>query len=585
MAHSHGGAKVGTKVAHLVSKSVVATHQRLVGVKHKLAMTIFHSISDIISEEVHRSLDRVMVNLHEELPEDSPAKPLVGFMANEIGQLQAGAGLSVVAGSILGSLALIINNELAPGVQGILSTNPHLLPDAGTIAQMAAQGEVDRQTAVNNIAYQGIGTSWSEPMINSAYQYPALADALNLYRRGFIGHSEFEQYLQKGAVPADVIAQYEKLIDTPISPADAALAYLRGNLSQSQAENVAVQWGVSPDSFQTLVDNTGEPLGLEQLLEARRRGFIDEATLQKGILQSRVRNEWIDTAEKLAYSPMTVSDAVNATVQNQMDQSTAEDIANQNGLEPGQFAILLSTAGEPLSRTEMEQLYNRGEVTEAQVEQALRESRLKNKYNSLAFALHTKLLDTGQIADGVLFGTITHADAVAKAMQWGYSAEDASTIAQSAVNRKLQTERQQVMTAIVAMYENNAVSLEDATTLASNLGFEQSQADFIFQAAEFRRNEKLVTAAMSAIRSKYIGHHIEESQAQAYIDALGLPTSQRDQVLQLWTIEREANVLTLTVAQIVKAATNNLITSDDAMTRLMAKGLNQTDATLLLQGA
>lgn len=585
MAHTHGGAKIGTKVANVVSRSIVATHNKLIGVKHKLALAIFHSISDIISEEVHVSLDPVLVRLHDELPDDSPAKSLLGFMANEVGQLQAGAGISMVAGSILGSLAILINNELAPGVQGILGTNPHLLPDPNTIAEMAATGWVDRQTAVNNIAYQGIGSSWSEPMINASFRYPDPTAALEMYRRGLIGHDVFEQWAKYNGVPQDAIAAYEQLIDTPISPADAALAELRGNITAEKARSIALSWGISTDDFQIMIENTGEPLGLMQLLEAYRRGFITEDRTKQGILESRIKNDWVDTAIQLRYSPMSVSDAVNAVVQDQLDQPTAEKIADDNGLQPGAFQTLLNTAGEPLSRTEMEQLFNRGLVTKSQVTQALRESRLKLKYNDMAFELHTRLLDPGQIADAVLYGTITEQVAVEKIMERGYTPEDAAVIASSAVNRKLQVERQGVMTAVVALYEANGISETDATAIASSMGFEPSQTAFILQAAEFRRNEKLVAAALSAVRSKYIGHHIVESEAQAYIDALGLPTSQRDQVLQLWAIERDANVRILTEAQIVKAFNGGLITQDDAMSRLVNMGYSATDAGLLLEGA
>lgn len=585
MASSHGGAKVGTKVAHLVSKSIVATHGKLLHIKHKLAMMIFHSISDMISGEVHQSLDSTLIKLWEQLPEDSPAKPLVGFMANETGQLQAGAGISMVAGSLLSSLGLIINNELNPSVRGILQSNPHMLPDPQTLAILAAKGLASNTDAIDSITQNGINAGWASALIKAAKTYPTPTDAMDMLRRKLIDVSTFQQYCQLNGIDLETSAHYADLMYVPLSPADAALAVLRGNIPMGQAQEIAAEWGLQEKDFQVLIDNTGEPLGLMQLLEAFRRGFIDEERLKQGILDSRVRNDWIDTAIKLRYNPMTVSDAVNAVVQNQMAESDAEAIADQNGLEPGAFAILRNTAGEPLSRTEMEDLYNRGLVTKSQVEQALSESRLKNKYNSYAFELHERLLDVGHISEAVLYGTMTHQQAIDQAMLHGYSADSAAIIAQSAVNRKLETERRQVMTAIVALYEANGISIDDAKSAASSLGFEPDEMTFILEAAEFRRNEKLVAAALTAVRSKYIGHHITESQAQAYIDALNLPTAQRDQVLQLWTIEREANVLTLTVAQIVKAFNGQLITEADAMQRLANKGLNQTDAALLLEGA
>lgn len=585
MAHSHGGAKVGTKVAGLVSKSIVATHNKLVGVKHKLAMLVFHDISDMISREVHQSLDPVMVQIWGALPDSSPAKSAIGFMANETGQAQALSGTSMLAGSLMSSVAQVINNELADAVYGLLESNPHLLPDPATLAQMAAKGIVDEGNAAQHIAMQGINTSWIGPLIESMRSYPDPVSAIEFKRRGLVTDAQFNEWGARNGLTQDAIDMYKSLQYSPISVADAALAVLRGNIPQDVAYAIARENGVEPGDFDTLVNNTGEPLGLMQLLEAYRRGFIDEATVKKGILDSRIRNEWIDTAVQLRYSPMTTSDAVNAVVQDQLPQADAESIADQNGLQPGAFQTLLNTAGEPLSRTEMEDLYNRGLVTQSQVEQALRESRLKNKYNTYAFDLHTRLLDTGQIADAVLYGTMTHQEAIDKAMLHGYSAADAATIAQSAVNRKLELERRQVMTAIVALYENNGISIDDAKAAASGLGFESSEMEFILQAAEFRRNEKLIAAALSAVRSKYIGHHITEPEAQAYIDALNLPSTQRDQVIQLWTIEREANVRMLTEAQIVKAVGNQLITQEEGLARLVNAGFSQADAALLLEGA
>ena len=45
----------------------------------------------------------------------------------------------MLAGSLLSSVAQVINNELADAVYGLLETNPHLLPDPATLAEMAAR--------------------------------------------------------------------------------------------------------------------------------------------------------------------------------------------------------------------------------------------------------------------------------------------------------------------------------------------------------------------------------------------------------------------------------------------------------------
>lgn len=584
MAHS-GGAKLGTRIASIVSQTIVSTHAKLLHVKHRLALAIFHSISDIISEEVHRSLDPMLVNLHDQLPDDSPAKGLLQFMAHETGQLQAGAGMSSVAGSILGSLAQVVNNELSVGVRGILASNPHMLPDTGTISQLAAKGLTTGGNAVSNIEQQGIDSGWATAMIGANYTYPDPTAALDMLRRGLIDEATFTTWAQRNGIPGDVADKWLLTVNVPLSPADVALAVLRGNIPMAQAVAVAAQSGVTAEDFNTIIDNTGEPPGPEQLLEAHRRGFIDDARLVKGILQSRIRDEWVDVIKDLATVPISTADAVNAVVQNHLTQAQGEDIANQNGLMPGSFPILVETAGAPLSRTEMEELYNRGEVTQAQVYQALSESRLKPKYNDLAFLLHSRLLTPRELADMVVWGAISQQDAVTKAMESGYAKDDAARLVSSSVNRKLQSQRQSVVNAIEVLYEDNAISEETASSTITSLGFEQSEITFMLQAAELKRQSKLITAGLTAIRSKYIGHHIDSGTASSLIDAMGIPHQQRDSLLQLWKVEHDANVAQLTAAQILKALALGLITADDTLTRLVNKGYSPDDAALLIEGA
>lgn len=584
MAHS-GGAKLGTRIASIVSQTIVSTHAKMLHVKHRLAMTIFHSISDVISEEVHRSLDPVLHNLHSQLPSDSLAKPLLQFMAHETGQLQAGAGVSSVAGSILGSLAQIINNELSPSVRGILEANPHMLPDPNTLAQLAAKGLADVADANSNITQQGINSGWASAMIDSNYAYPDPSSALDMVRRGIIDDAKFTEWANRNSIPTDVASVWLDTIHVPLSPADAALAVLRGNMPMQEAVGIAAQSGLLESDFNVIIDNTGEPPGPEQLLEAHRRGFIDDARLVRGILQSRIRDEWVDVIKDLATVPISTADAVNAVIQNHLTQAQGEDIANQNGLMAGSFQTLVDTAGAPLSRTEMEELYNRGEVTQAQVYQALSESRLKPKYNDLAFLLHSRLLTPRELADMVVWGAISQQDAVTKAMESGYAKDDAARLVSSSVNRKLQSQRQSVVSAIEVLYEDNAISEETASSTITSLGFEQSEITFMLQAAELKRQSKLITAGLTAIRSKYIGHHIDSGTASSLIDAMGIPHQQRDSLLQLWKVEHDANVAQLTAAQILKALALGLITADDTLTRLVNKGYSPDDAALLIEGA
>jgi hypothetical protein len=582
---SQWGAKLGPRIAMLVVQAMAYAHVKLHDTKHRLAMAVFHSISNVISDEVHETMDGIFETLHDSLPDDSPAKPSLGFMRYKTGQLGALAGTGLQASGLLSSVATIMNNELAVGVYDTVRSNPHMLPDVGAVAQMVASQRIGAAEGIDAIAAQGIDNGWAAQLVSMATNFPAMTDALEMLRRGIITSDQLALWGALNSIPETIVGYFLQLKDSPISIADAALAVLRGNISQADGESIASENGFTSASFQTIVDNTGEPPGTDQLLEAYRRGFIDKATLERGILQSRYRNEWIPTIEQLRYSPMSTADAVDAVVQNHLTADQASSIADQNGLTPGVVDTLIATAGEPLSRTEMSELYNRGLATEAEFTQALDESRLKPKYTAHAFQLRTRILQPSELARAVFNGVLDSKTAIAKTMEVGYSTEDATVLVGAEIASKTKSYRDAVVTSIDALYLDGIISQADATSGIIAMGYSGTEASLIVQAADFRRQATVITTAVHGVRTKYLGHHITDNQATGYLNTMGLPATQVTFLMSVWGIERGAYTKLLTEAQIVKAVEDKLVTATDGLARLVALGYTTGDATLLLNGA
>jgi hypothetical protein len=582
---SRWGTKIGPRIAMLVSQAIIHTHGKLAVLKHKVAMAVFHAISDEISDEVDVTLGPLIAKIHDSIDESHPAWSTVHFMHTQRGQLKAIAGTGLQMSGLLGSIATIMNNELAPSVYDVIRSNPHLVPTVTDATQMAVTGVIS-EGEVNGIANaNGYDDGWAQAYLEVSRSYPTPDIGIEFLRRGEISSEGMNVLLQRAGIPAQYWGAMQSLRTIPVSVADAALAVLRGNLSSNQGAEIAAENGYSLDSFNILIGNTGEPPGTEQLLEAYRRGFIDKPTLERGIRQSRVRDEWIPVLEDLRYSPMSVADAVNAVVQNQLDQATAEQISVFNGLEPNDFDTLVKTAGEPLSRTEMSDLYNRGQATEDQVKQALRESRIKDKYVDLAFELHTRVIPLTTIDRALRYGDIDHAAAVQMVMDLGYSKDDAAIVVASGSGEKTQTYKDRVVSAVESMYEANIISEQQASSVIAAMGYTQEETTFILQASEFRRSAHITSSVVAALKTKYLSRHITRSQTIGYLDAIGIMASQRDSLMQIWDIEHGAYTRELTVAEIQKAVKDGLITPDDGMSRFVVMGYSEVDAKLLAEGA
>lgn len=585
MSNDHRGAKIGPRIAQLVSQSMVATHQKMLAMKHKLAVMIFNTVTNEISDEVDMTIGPLLKQLATAHEKDGPAAAYLEFMRHGRGQLKAIAGSSAVGQSLTWAIGTILSNFFAPDVYKSVGFTPNMIPDPASLAQMAAIGMISEDDAVQHIAENGFRGQFGRSWIDAAKTYPALPDLLQLLNRGAISESEYIELAQKAGMPPNISRVYYALRRSFVSMEDAAVAYLRGAIDLTELQGYGEIAGFSDHDVQVYLEAIGEPPATMELLEAYRRNFIDRATLEKGIRQGRTRNEWIPVIERLRYSPMSIADAVNAVVQNHLSAAEGQAIAEQNGLEASAFPTLVETAGSPLSRTEMEQLYNRGKVTQAEVEQALRESRLKNKYVSLAFELHTRLLEPRSLGEAVRHGAITHDEAVRKAMESGYSAADAAILVESASGAKLATYKDRVVAAAEALFVDSAITDQDFRGIMSAMGYSGSESDFIVQASVYHREAKAVTAALNAVRSKYIGHHIERGETSAMLDGLGIPASQRDYLIGIWSIELAANTRNLTPAQVLKAVAKGLISPDEGQAKLEFLGYSPEDASLLMAGA
>lgn len=579
------GDKLGPKLVQLVSQTIVSTKLRLLDTEHRARTHSMQEIVDRAGREIadlYRPVfDRIMSD--HDMPDEVRAhldKALSGRH-----QWQAIAGMALGASGAPSSLAQVLSNYLAPGVRDLINLNPQLTPSNETMAQLGAKGT----WPMSNVHFFSRGQGYSDDivtaLVEAAQSYPDLTTVIELLRRKKISHGQATLWLTRNGIPANVQASLLALQEQILSPADLADMVVRGIITEAEGTTIAAESGVNATDFRRLVLDTGEPPGTMQLLEAYRRGFIDKATLEHGIRQGRTRNEWIATIERLRYTPMSVADAVNAVVQNHLTESQGAHYADLNGLQPGDFGTLIQTAGEPLSRTEMEQLYNRGLVTRAQVEQALRESRLKNKYITPAFELHRRIIPARTLHMALANGAITHEEAIRAAMDDGYTRHDAEIMVSAGNHDALSSFKGKTVEAIETMYVDSLMPESEAHTMIKAQGYSDSQATYILKAATFRKMARLVTSVVSQVRTKYLGHHIEKATASNLLDAAGIPASQRDQLLQLWSAERGAFTRGLTEAQVIKAHKLKLITDKDALDRLTRMGYVPADADLLLQGA
>lgn len=379
------------------------------------------------------------------------------------------------------------------------------------------------------------------------------------------------------------------VVSVPLSPQEAALGVLRGNISHGDGASIAGKSGTDGQDFDRMVANTGEPPAIEQMLFLQRRGDLKAGDLERAIRQSRVRDEWISTIEKLITHPITAGDAIDAVVASQIDEETAKRIVFENGIDDAGYTILKNTRGRPPSPVELIEMVRRGHIKmnglgpdAITLEQGIHESDIKNKWEPVFEALTEYLPPPRTVTALLREGSIDTKTALQLFQDAGLTPQLAAVYVASATHTRAATTKTLSQQTITQLYEQKLITEQQATAMLEHLGLSAEEAAFTIQLGTLQHHQRILNAAITRVASLFIGRKIELPAASADLDALGVPADQRDELLTTWQLERAASLKILSETAIAAAWKYNLFTDDEAMAALQAHGYTPYDSWVYL---
>lgn len=368
----------------------------------------------------------------------------------------------------------------------------------------------------------------------------------------------------------------------PLSAADVALNELRGGQYKGAGAGEASLTGIDASRYEAILYNTGEPLALEQMLFLLRRGLVGEGDVDKAIRQSRVRDEWIPDALNLKWGPPSAADAIAAAVRNLMDDGTASDVVQQNGIDPKWYDVLRQSAGRPPGIAEFGELVNRGLATDAEWAQAIRESDIKDKYIPQILQLRERLMPERTVVSGISKGVLTYDQGVERLLLLGFSPTNAAILASEASSTKAAKHRELSEALITEGYRLGKLTRTEAVTELDAIGYDDTEAAYVLDLEDAKIVHAQHNAALNKVRALYIAHKLDQAETTAELVNLSVPAGQAQELVGLWTLERDAQVAELSVADLGHLLVLGWLTPDEYQARLIARGYSQEDAALKL---
>jgi hypothetical protein len=261
---------------------------------------------------------------------------------------------------------------------------------------------------------------------------------------------------------------------------------------------------------------------------------------------------------------MSVPDAIEASVQGYLTKDQAAAIALLNGLRAEDFGPLWLTAGDPASRTEMIQLWRRGEVTQTQVEDALRQSRLKDAYIPDVLKLKVQLPALYEVRALLANGGLSAQQGTQILLAQGYESDIVAGIVSNAIGETTATHKALTESLYVKLYQERAITADELQTELTTLGYTQAGSELIRESADLSIAISQRNSVISKIRAAYVGHKIGEAQAQNELNEQGIAAPMVDQLITDWNIIIETEVKLLTAAQVTDAWFMDLFNPDNA---------------------
>jgi len=368
---------------------------------------------------------------------------------------------------------------------------------------------------------------------------------------------------------------------TALAPPDLADMVERNVLSFDEAAKEATLSGIGPERFTNLVLNTGEPPGVVEMLSLLRRGLIDEDEFGQAVAYSRIRTQYLPQLLQLAYSSMSPADAVEAYVKGIIPEPEAETLYEHGGGLKSQWDILKEAAGDAIGVERACALEAHGDISADELKKVILRSRINPMFEPIASLGNNKWLSAYQIGTMLSTGAATPQQATLWLTQDGYPSDQVAALVAAKSGQGIHKTKQEALSTILTGYEAGWLTPGQATEGIEGLGYPAEAVPALLALHDNRRIVATMDAAVTRVRAAVLARKIDWTKARAELASIGISAGVINHYVQLWQIEMDTEVRTLTSAQIGSLARKGHITEDVAKQKWVAMGYSQDDAGLL----
>lgn len=503
---------------------------------------------------------------------------MLGRFSKKMGWNTAAQTVSFGAGQ---ALSVGLAPEIQPLANAAWSMAPTMPLSPADAATMVVQNILSEDEAAGEAAQSGVNGERFGRLVHLAGDPPGPETLLEMWDREIIGEDGVTKGLLQSRLKPEWVESYKKLQRTLLTAGQLAEMVVQGVVPQDLATTMARHVSIEPEDFARMVKLAGSPPGPMQMLELWNRNAINESDVDRGLLQSRLKPEWVDAVKKLRHVPLSASVAAELVLKQRISFDEGARIAAIQGMSVEDFRLLSQVNGRPIATGQALQLARRGEFSRDRFEEVVARSDVRTEYADDLWKLRRVIPPLFQILRLLTAGAMSEELAVRYIVEQGYDKELATSIVTAAKKGKTQHTRDLSATMIDTLYEAGLETHQWAIDALTALGYDAEEAEWHLMLINARRLVSALQANLNLIHRMYVGHKYTRDVATQHLDAMELNPEVRNQLLDTWDHERAANVTRLTNAQIGSALKKDILTRDEAIARWQANGYPLADANIL----
>jgi len=412
--------------------------------------------------------------------------------------------------------------------------------------------------------------------------------------RGIFTSGEAGNFMQRLGYPPDLSQKILKTFESILDVSTVTTLWHRGHLKTEDAIKELKARGYTEERAHNILTASLSVISPDMIRNLYLRGEINEETHDKLLHDHGLTDEQIGYVKKLYEIIPPVSDIITMAVREAFNPEIAERFGQYEDF-PEEFAEWAKKQG--LSRewalrywaahwslpsvSQGYEMLHRGIITEDELKLLMRAQDImpfwRDKLIEMSYAPFTRVDVRRMYKEGV----IDREDVKKTYLELGYDDWHAEKLTEWTIKEALSEERKLTRSLIEGLYKRGIFSREEARDALIAIGYVEELAEAIINKAEYDIEYKYKNRIIAAVRKQYLKGLITENDAISKLSNINMLSTEIEQLLYEWRLEKEAQVETLSAGELKELARKRVISHDTFIDKMAQIGYTKSDAELL----